>query len=285
MPVPHQLITAGDLTVCYETFGDPDDPALLLVMGLGVQLTSWESEFCEAFAAEGFHVIRYDNRDVGLSSSLPGARYTLSDMAADGINLLTALGIEQAHVLGVSLGGMLAQLMTIEHPERVLSLCSIMSTTGAPGVNEATRTAIEIIGRAVELPRDEAVAEAVERARFLAGSAFPFDEDRIRRRAAAGYDRANNPDGKARQREAARTATDRTEGLRGVKVPTVVIHGDADPVLTVSAGRATAAAVPGARLVVLEGMGHELPRDVEARIIAETVKNAESAGFRRASRR
>lgn len=285
MQVPQQTTTAGDLTICYEAFGDPADPALLLVMGLGVQLTSWESDFCEAFAAEGFYVIRYDNRDVGLSSAVPGVAYTLSDMAADGVNLLTALGIEQAHVLGVSLGGMLAQLMAIEHPERVLSLCSIMSTTGAPGVNEATRTAIEIIGRAVELPRDEAVAEAIERARFLAGTAFPFDEDRIRRRAVAGYNRANRPDGKARQREAARTATDRTQGLNGVQVPTVVIHGDADPVLTVSAGRATAAAVPGATLAIIKGMGHELPRDVEARIIEETVRNAEKAGFRPASRR
>ncbi|MEU9888875.1 alpha/beta hydrolase [Sphaerisporangium sp. NPDC051011] len=271
--------TANGITICYETFGRPEDPALLLVMGLGVQVTSWEPEFCQAFADEGLFVIRYDNRDVGLSSSTPDVEYSLSDMAADGMALLTALGISQAHVLGVSMGGMIAQLMAVEHPDRVLSLCSIMSTTGNPDDNQATPMAVEIIGRTPTLPREATIEEAVARARFLAGTGFEFDEDRHRRRAAAAFDRANNPEGKARHRRAARDARDRTPRLRRVGAPTVVIHGDADPVVTVSGGRATAAAIPGARLVIIPGMGHELPRDIEGRIIQETVRNARRAGF------
>ncbi|WGY00361.1 alpha/beta fold hydrolase [Nocardioides sp. QY071] len=276
-----QRIPVGDLTVCYETFGDPADPPLLLVMGLAVQLTSWEPEFCQAFADQGFFVIRYDHRDVGLSSPVPDEEYSLSDLAGDAAGLLTALGIERAHLLGVSMGGMIAQLVAIEHPTRVLSLCSVMSTTGNPADNPTPPEAIAVMRRnALELPREESVEDAVVRARFLAGTAFPFDEDRIRRRAAAAYDRANYPQGKARHLRAARTADDRTARLATIGVPTVVIHGDADPLVLVSGGRATAAAIPGARFVTVRGMGHELPREVEDRIVEAVASNAARAGFR-----
>jgi pimeloyl-ACP methyl ester carboxylesterase len=266
---------AGGVSLCYETFGDADDPALLLVMGMGTQLISWEPEFCQAFADEGFFVIRYDHRDVGLSQSFEdGPPYTLSDLAADGMALLTALGVERAHVVGASMGGMIAQLMAIEHPDRVLSLCSIMSGTGAPGVNQATPEALAIIGAAPTLARPAAIQAAVDRARFLAGPTYPFDEGRIRRRAAAAFDRADRPDSRARQREATRHTADRTPGLAGLRIPVVVIHGDADPVMTIESGRATAAAVPGSRLVVIEGMGHEIPAAVEPLIVGEVAANA-----------
>lgn len=284
--MPQEQIRLDDLSLCYETFGDPDDPALLLVMGLAVQLTSWEPEFCQAFADQGFFVIRYDHRDVGLSSAVPDGEYSLSDMAADAVRLLTGLGIDRAHLLGVSMGGMIAQLITIEHPTRVLSLCSIMSTTGNPADSQPSARALEVMRRnAVELEREESIEDAVVRARFLAGNSYPFDEERIRRRAAVAYDRANFPEGKARHLRAARMADDRTARLRTITVPTVVIHGDADPLVSINGGRATAAAIPGAQFVAIPGMGHELPRQVEALIVETTTGNAERAGFRPAAAR
>jgi pimeloyl-ACP methyl ester carboxylesterase len=272
-----EMSDAGGVAICYETFGDPGDPALLLVMGLGVQLISWEPEFCQSFADAGYYVIRYDHRDVGRSQSFEGQEYTLSDLAGDGMALLTALGIERAHVMGVSMGGMIAQLMAIEHPDRVLSLCSVMSGTGAPGVNQATPEALAVISATPSLSRPEAIQAAVERARFLTGTAYPFDAERIQRRAAAAFDRADRPEARARQREAVRRTGDRTLLLRDLRMPVVVIHGDADPVMTLHTGRATADAVPGARFVVIPGMGHEIPADVEPRIVEEFAANARRA--------
>lgn len=279
MAVSANFVTVNGISICYDTLGDPDDPALLLVAGLGVQMITWEPEFTQALASSGFFVVWYDNRDVGLSSEVTHPDYTLSDMAADGIGLLTALGIEKAHILGVSLGGMLAQLMAIEHPDHVLSLGCVMSTTGNPADNEATREAIEVIGSRPPSTREEAIEQTVFRARYLAGTAFPFDDERHRRRAAAAFDRASNPDGKMRHRRAARDARDRTPGLRALAVPTVVIHGDADPAVTVSGGRAIAAAVPDAHLVVIPGMGHEVPPDVNDQIVSAVVRNAQRSGF------
>ncbi|WP_432825529.1 alpha/beta fold hydrolase [Dactylosporangium sp. CA-092794] len=272
---------ANGIEICYETFGDPARPAMLLIMGLGVQLTAWEPEFCQAFADQGFYVIRYDNRDTGLSTRCePGTSgtedgaYTLYDMAADGIGLLATLGIARAHVVGASMGGMIAQAMAIRYPDQVLSLCSIMSTTGAPGVNAADPRALGAVTATEPETRDDAVRSAVARARLLAGGGFSFDEPRVRRRAAAAFDRANYPAGKQRHRAAIAATGDRTEALRQLRLPTVVIHGDSDPVMTPSCGKATAAAIPGAKLVVIAGMGHEIPLGAQPQIIEAVVRNA-----------
>jgi pimeloyl-ACP methyl ester carboxylesterase len=269
----------------YEVIGDDDGIPLLLVMGLGAQLIVWDDEFCAALAGRGFRVIRYDNRDVGLSTkfddgpaadaatlaaALTGqpvqAPYLLTDMAADGIALLDHLGIDAAHVVGASMGGMIAQTMAIEHPERVLTLTSIMSTTGDPTVGAPTGEALAVL--VTPRPRDRAAAieQGVAAARAI-GSPRHFDEGRGRARAAATYDRCFHPAGFARQLLAILASGDRTERLRELDVPALVIHGDVDPLVTVSGGEATAAAIPGAELLVLDGMGHDLPPAYWPRIV------------------
>jgi pimeloyl-ACP methyl ester carboxylesterase len=269
---------ANGIDLCYETFGDPTDPALLLVMGTGVQMTEWEPDFVAAFVDRGFYVVRYDHRDVGLSTRLDdSARYTLFDLADDAAGLLDALAIDRAHVLGASMGGMVAQCIAIRHPHRVLSLCSIMSTTGAPRVGTARRDAREAMTAPRPTSREEVIEVAVERARILRGGGFPFDETSIRRRAAAAFDRADCPEGRARHVAAILASGDRTEALHSVIAPTVVIHGSADPLVHVSGGEATAAAIPGARLVLIEGMGHEFPAGARPLIVDAFVANAARA--------
>ena len=269
---------ANGIDLCYETFGDPTDPALLLVMGTGVQMTEWEPGFVAAFVERGFHVVRYDQRDVGLSTRLEaGATYTLFDMADDAVGLLDALGVDRAHVLGASLGGMVAQCVAIRHPERVLSLCSIMSTTGAPGVGTSRRDAREAMTAPRPSSRDGLIEAAVERARILRGGGFPLDEAMFRRRAAAAIDRAEYPAGRARHLAAIIATGDRTDALHSVVAPTVVIHGADDPLVHVSGGHATAAAIPGASLVVIPGMGHELPAGARPLIVDAFVANAARA--------
>jgi pimeloyl-ACP methyl ester carboxylesterase len=269
----------------FEVIGDDDGVPLLLVMGLGAQLIIWDDEFCAALAGRGFRVIRYDNRDVGLSTkfddapaadaaalaaALTGqpvqAPYLLTDMAADGIALLDHLGIGAAHVVGASMGGMIAQTMAIEHPDRVLTLTSIMSTTGDPTVGVPTGEALAVL--VTPRPRDRAAAieQGVAAARAI-GSPQHFDEGRARARAAAAYDRCFHPAGFARQLLAILASGDRTARLRAVDVPALVIHGDVDPLVTVSGGEATAAAIPGAELIVLDGMGHDLPPVYWPRIV------------------
>jgi pimeloyl-ACP methyl ester carboxylesterase len=287
---------ANGIDIEYETFGDPTDPVMLLIMGLGGQLIVWDDELCRRLAGHGFYVIRFDNRDVGLSTKieagavpdvmavLQGDRssvpYSLEDMAADATGLLDALGIDQAHVVGVSMGGMIAQVVAIDHPERVLSLASIMSTTGDPTVGAPTPEAMVVLMRPPPQERDEVIAGEVETTKAIGSPGFPFDEERTRRRAGAAYDRSFYPRGVARQVAAVVAASDRTERLSHIDVPTVVIHGTADPLVTPSGGEATAKAVHGAELIMVEGMGHELPPGAWPTVVEAVVRNAAKAGSR-----
>ena len=273
-----RLAPVGDVDLCYDTIGSPDDPSLLLVMGLGFQLVHWPDEFCRLLAAEGFFVVRFDNRDAGRSTHLPGRRYTLDDMADDALGLLDVLGIESAHVVGASLGGMIAQIMAIRHPRRVRSLASLMSTTGRRG---AGRTSLRVLRHAVgRRPRNE--QEAIERRvrvfRAIGSTGFDQDLEEIRRVTALAFRR--DPDargGRRRQHRALRTAGDRTESLRLLTVPTVVIHGIEDRMCHPSGGRATAEAIPGAQLELVEGMGHDLPRGAWPRLVRAITGNAARA--------
>jgi len=277
-------VKANGLELEYETFGDPNDPPMVLIMGLGAQLIDWPQPFCEMLAGEGFHVIRFDNRDAGLSTSLdhlgvPDAEapYLLSDFADDTVGLLDALGIDRAHLVGASLGGMVAQQTVIDHPDRVRSLASIMSTTGDHSVGQATPEARSVLGRPPAASRDEAIANTVRSSRIIGSTGFPVTDQELLDRATAKYDRSYRPVGTLRQLAAAIASPDRTEGLRAVTVPTVVIHGEVDPLIDVSGGRATAAAVPGAELLVIPGMGHDLPVGARPQIVAAIARNARRA--------
>ena len=288
-----ELARLGDIDICHETFGSPDDPAMLLVMGLGTQMIAWPEPFCRRLADRGFFVIRYDNRDVGRSSHMRGyppptvrqlllrdkraARYTLADMAGDGIRLLDHLGIERAHVVGASMGGMIAQTMAARHPDRVLSLASIMSNTGhwwrgTPGLR-----VYPIFLRRPARDRDGAIESFVSVFRLIGSPEFPFAEDEIRQAAELSYERGYNPAGSGRQLAAIIAAGDRTEELRTITAPTVAIHGTKDRMVRPSGGRATAAAIPGAQLVMIEGMGHDFPRAAWDRIIDAIVSNSRRA--------
>lgn len=288
---------AGDVEIAYETFGATDAPPVLLVMGLASQMLLWDDEFCEQLAGRGFRVIRFDNRDVGrstimrharvpkrwelLTRNAGGAAYSLDALAADAVGLLDHLQIPAAHVVGASMGGMVAQLIAINHPERVLSLVSIMSTTGNRRVGRPNpRVAVRML-RPSQRDRAGYVADHLATYRLIGSPGFDFEEDDKRRRAERCFDRGIHPAGVARQMAAILTAPDRTEQLRRVQVPTTVIHGDADPLVNVSGGRATAEAVPGARLLILPGMGHDLPRELWPQIIdaiADTALAAAPAG-------
>jgi pimeloyl-ACP methyl ester carboxylesterase len=287
---------ANGIDIEYEIFGDPADPVMLLIMGLGGQLIVWDDELCDRLAAHGFRVLRFDNRDIGLSTKIEEApapdimavvqgdqssvAYSLEDMAADSTGLLDALGIDTAHVVGVSMGGMIGQLLAIEHPGRVLSLASIMSTTGDPSVGAPTPEAITILMKPPPTGREEVITREVETTRVLGSPGFPFDEARTRRRAAASFDRSFYPAGVARQVGALVSAADRTERLTHLDLPTVVIHGTADPLVTPSGGEATAKAIPGSELIMIEGMGHELPPGAWPTVVEAVVGNAAKAGSR-----
>jgi pimeloyl-ACP methyl ester carboxylesterase len=281
----------GGVELEYEVVGDPAARPLLLVQGLGAQLVSVEDGFCAELVARGFLVIRFDNRDVGLSTRLDGAAtpdfaaiwqgdhaslaYTLDDMADDAAGLLDAIGVAAAHLAGISLGGMIAQLVAIRHPEQVLSLTSIMSTTGDRRVGHPSTEGAGVLFTPMPAERDRYLEQAVANARLaLAGSAFPFDPDAIRRGAARSYDRAYDPAGVARQLAAALAATDRTEALRSLRMPTLVVHGEVDKIIGIDGGQATAAAVPGARLLRIPGLGHELPPAAWATVADAIADNA-----------
>jgi pimeloyl-ACP methyl ester carboxylesterase len=266
------LVAANGIEINYEEDGDPAGPPLVLVNGLGGQLIGWRPELVPALVERGFRVIRFDNRDVGLSTWVEDG-YGLDDMADDLAGLLDALGIEAAHVLGVSLGGMIVQTFAIRHPQRLLSLCSIMSTVGAPGLAPPTPEALAVLLRKPAADRESSIEQSVEGFRVISSPGYPFDEEGVRQRAAAAYDRAYHPAGVGRQLAAVAGAGDRTEALGSVAVPTLVLHGTDDPLIGVAAGEATAKAVPGARLVLFEGMGHDVPAALVPEIVDAVVAN------------
>ena len=274
----------------YETFGNPDDPALLLVMGLGAQMIAWDEGFCQQLVDAGFYVIRYDNRDVGLSTRTEGpapdlaaimsgdtstATYRIDDMADDAAGLLDDLGIDRAHIVGASMGGMIAQAIAIRHPEKTASLCSIMSTTGDRSVGQPQPEAMAALMAPAPTNRDEALDRAVTSGRIL--SPVHFDEAKARQRAGEAYDRAFYPLGMQRQLAAIMASPDRTPELAKVSAPTLVIHGTADPLVTYSGGEATAKAVPGADLLAFDDMGHDLPEPRWPEIVAAIATNARRA--------
>jgi pimeloyl-ACP methyl ester carboxylesterase len=283
---------AGPVDIVYETIGDPSDPPLLLVMGLGMQLIHWDLELCERFAERGFHVIRFDNRDAGLSTKvrapvpnvmrlmagLPApVPYRLSDMATDAFCLLDHLGIERAHVAGTSMGGMIAQQMAIEAPDRVLSLASIMSTTGDRFVGTPKLRVWSVLMRQAPHDRDAYIEYFARVFRMIGSPAYRPDDERVREEAGATFDRCHCPAGTARQLAAVLASGSRTAALRELGVPTVVIHGEADPLLPVRGGRATAKAIPGAELITIPGMGHDLPKELWPTFVEAIARNAERA--------
>ena len=292
---------ANGINIEYESFGPESADPVLLIMGLGAQLTLWPVELCEALVSRGFRVIRYDNRDVGLSTKFvdapvpqlpavlaavmsgqdPQVTYRLDDMAADAAGLLDALGLERAHIVGASMGGMIAQLFAATYPERTLSLTSIMSTTGNPTLPPASPEAIGVLMSRPQGGDVDAVVEfGVKAARVIGSPAYPADEAALRARVRRDVERSNYPAGFARQMAAIYASGDRRAKLASITAPTVVIHGAADPLVPVEGGRDTAATIKGAELIEIEGMGHDLPLALVDRIadaIAAVAKRAKVA--------
>ena len=272
-------VQANGIQIEYDTIGDPACPPLLLIMGLGGQLIHWDEDFCRQLAARDLFVIRFDNRDTGLSTrfeaaGLPDmaalldarlqvqsiqAPYGLDDMAEDAAKLLETLDIEKAHICGSSMGGMIAQLLALRHPQRLLSLTSIYSTTGNPDLPQSQPAAMEALLTPQPVERQAYIDFNVTTMKAIAGTGFPFDEQFIRRVSARAYDRAFYPSGVGRQMMAVIAQQDRTAALGSVTVPTLVVHGTADPLVPAAHGQATADAIPGAQLLLVEGMGHDLP--------------------------
>ncbi|MEZ5238555.1 MAG: alpha/beta hydrolase [Microthrixaceae bacterium] len=285
---------ANDIQIYFETFGDPADETVLLVSGLGTQATGYEEDFCQGLADRGFHVVRFDNRDVGLSSHLDAevpdmlaafatatsggaveAPYTLSDMAADAVGLLDSLEVGRAHVYGSSMGGMIVQTLSIEHPDRVRSVTSVMSTTGEPEYGMPDPECLA--GLATIMVPAETRAERIDsgiRLQELIGTPGGWDPDQVRRRVAEGIDRCYDPDGTARQMMAILASGDRAEGLSSLEAVTIVLHGDADRLVNISGGRRTAELVADSEFRVMEGMGHDLPPAYWDRAMAAVVDAA-----------
>jgi pimeloyl-ACP methyl ester carboxylesterase len=262
--------------IAYQRLGKPDAPVVLLIMGIAAQSIAWPDAFCNALVDRDLQVIRFDNRDIGLSTHLTNApvpdlpaalagdlssvSYTLSDMAADAAGLLDALGVEKAHIVGASMGGAIAQTMAIECPDHIRSLTSMMSTTGNMSVGQASPEALrEIFGGPRAITREEVIQQSLRAARAIGSPGYPADENEVAERAGRAYDRSHDPIGVARQAIASVASGDRTEMLRRLELPTLVIHGLADRMCDVSGGRATAEAISGAELVLIDGMGHSLP--------------------------
>jgi pimeloyl-ACP methyl ester carboxylesterase len=292
--VSEETCAVGDVELCFERFGDPSDPAMLLVMGLGTQMLGWHEDFCGTLAARGFHVIRFDNRDIGGSSRLShlpaptlkqialrdrkAAAYSLDDMADDAIGLLDHLGIERAHVVGASMGGMIAQTIAIRHPDRVLSLVSIMSNTGARLTGQPALGVLPIFLKRAPRTREGYVDHVTALFDAIGSPGFDRDDDEMRELHGRAFDRGIDPAGTARQLAAIMTSGNRAPKLRRVAVPALVIHGKADRLVNPSGARATAKAIPGARLLLIDGMGHDLPRGAWPQIVDAIADNAARAG-------
>ena len=284
----------GDVELCFETFGDPADPAVLLIMGLGTQMIAWHEDFCAQLAGRGFHVIRYDNRDIGRSTIFHGspaptvgqlirrdtrsAGYTLAEMAADGVGLLDHLGVDRAHIVGVSMGGMIAQTIAARRPERVLSLTSIMSSTGSRWRGQPALRTYRKFLRPMSTDRATYIAQTTELFDIIGSPGFERDPEDLPSLLGAMYDRGHDPVSVSRQLGAIVASGNRTAELRRITAPTLVIHGTADKLVSPSGGRATARAIPGARLLKIEGMGHDLPRGAWPRLIDAIVENTRRAG-------
>jgi pimeloyl-ACP methyl ester carboxylesterase len=275
-PVP--IAASNGIKLTYETFGDSDDPTILLIMGLGAQMIAWDEGFCALLVARGFHVVRFDNRDIGQSTWIdaPGLNvgaavlaalggdfsqvpYFLTDMAADAVGLLDHLGVERAHLVGASMGGMIAQTVAIEHPERVLSLTSIMSTTGEHTVGQTSPAVTATLLQPFPTERDAAIDHMVGIARTI-GYEPLFDEARTRQMAVEAFDRGANPEGTARQLLAIVASGSRADGLAALDLPALVIHGRADELVGFSGGQRTAELIAGADFLAIDDMAHDLPQ-------------------------
>lgn len=275
------------IVLAYDTFGDPSSDPILLIQGLSWSMILWDEDFCSRLADRGYFVIRFDNRDIGHSTKLESlgtpnirelirnvmegkpvsAPYLLSDMAGDAFGLLDHLEIESAHVAGISMGGMIGQTMAIERPERVRSLASLCSTTGHPSLPQPTPEAMKVITVPPPSDREGFIAHFMQNWRILSGSRFPVDEKRVRVYAEQSFGRGFSTPGVARQIAAVNASGSRREALQSLKIPVLVIHGGADPLLPLECGIDTAEAVPGARMKIIEGMGHTLPEPVWDEII------------------
>lgn len=287
------MAPANGIELAYQELGDPAGEPLVLVMGLATQMIAWDERFCAMLAERGFRVVRFDNRDIGRSTRIDSAGvpsrvdmtigrrasapYLLRDLARDTVGLMDHLGIESAHVVGASMGGMIAQTTAIEHPRRVRSLVSIMSTTGSRRTGLPSLKAFGVLFGKPPREREEAIERAVNVFRVIGSPAYPFEEQRVREIAGRSFDRGHSGAGVARQLHAITASGDRTRALNGVRVPTTVIHGDRDVLVRPAGGRATARAIPGARLRMIEGMGHDLPPQLWATFVEEISANAERA--------
>jgi pimeloyl-ACP methyl ester carboxylesterase len=290
-PIPYQgpeIVSANGIQICYDAFGNPNDPAFLLVAGLGMQLIGWDEELCTMLAERGYWVIRYDNRDVGKSTKFDEAGvpdvmaamqgqdvsvpYLLSDMAADAAGLLDALGVKKAHVLGASMGGMIAQTIAIHYPERVRTLTSIMSTTGAPAVSMPKPEGLAFLMAPPATDLESYIQNEINWVKGNYGSGFDWEETAVREKATAVWERGTYPTGTARQMGAVLASGSRQEALEKLNIPTLVIHGKEDIIVPVEGGIATAESIPDAKLLLIDGMGHALPKDTWPQIV-DTVAN------------
>jgi len=292
MVMSERLCDVGSgITLCYETFGERTDPAALLVMGLGAQMVAWQDDFCEQLAARGLYVIRFDNRDIGRSTHLQGpppsllqllrysvpARYTLADMAQDAVGLIDELEIDRAHVIGASMGGMIAQTLAARHPARTRSLVSMMSSTGGRWVGRPALSSYAIFLHKAPREREAFIGHAERLFAKIGSRGIPQDTEGVRKIAARSFDRELDRTGAGRQLAAIIASGDRTSELKRVTAPTLVIHGSVDPLISPSGGRATARAIPGAELMTIEGMGHDLPRVLWPRLIDAFAAHAAAA--------
>jgi pimeloyl-ACP methyl ester carboxylesterase len=294
---PPQIARANGVNLCYEIFGDATAEPMILIMGLGAQMIHWDDDFCRKLAARGFRVIRFDNRDIGKSSHLSGGKrltalellklrflkipvqapYRLRDMAEDTVALMDVLGIKSAHLVGASMGGMIAQEIAISFPQRVRSLTSIMSTTGNPRLPQATREATAMLMAPPAATREEFLDRFAKTWKVLRAGSFPEDEALDRARGERTFERGINPAGAGRQLRAILASGSRKERLHAVKAPTLVIHGTVDPLVRPEAGKDTAASIPDAKLLMIEGMGHALPIRFWPQIIDAIDKHAHTA--------